>query len=103
MIDSVNIKPTDIVCDLGVLLDGELTLKQHVNRIASTCFFHLRRLMRLKCHVTVEVMKQLISAFIFSRLDYCNTVLGGLPLSTIAPVQQVQNAVARLLGLSRSD
>ena len=49
-------------------------------------------------------MKRLISAFVFSRLDYCNGILSGLPLSTIAPLQRVQNAAARLvLGLSRSD
>ena len=49
-------------------------------------------------------MKRLISAFVFSRLDYCNSILSGLPLSTIAPLQRVQNTAAHLvLGLSRSD
>ena len=72
--------------------------------IASTCFYHLRRLRQLKRHVGVEVMKQLLSSFIFSRLDYCNALLIGLPFSTIAPLQRVQNAAARLLGgLSRRD
>ena len=48
-------------------------------------------------------MKQLISS-IFSRLDYCNAPLIGLPFSTIAPSQRVQNAAARLLlELSRRD
>ena len=45
-------------------------------------------------------MKQLVSAFIFSRLNYCNAVLYGLPQSTIGPLQRVQNAAARVtLGL----
>ena len=49
-------------------------------------------------------MRQLISSFIFSRLDYCNALLIGLLFSTIAPLQRVQNAAARLLlGLSRRD
>ena len=104
MIDSMDVKPSDVVRDLGVLLDSELTLKHHVNRIASTCFYHLRRLRQLKRHVRLEVMKQLISSFIFSRLDYCKALLIGLPFSTIAPLQRVQNAAARLLlGLSRRD
>jgi len=42
-------------------------------------------------------MKQLISSFIFSRLDYCNALLISLPFTTIAPLQRVQNAAARLL------
>ena len=86
-------------CVLQVLLDCELTLKQHVNRITTTCFYHLRRLRQIKRHVDVRVMKQLISAFIFSRLDYCNVILSGLPLSTIAALQRVQNAAARTDGV----
>jgi len=58
MIDSMDVKPSDVVRDVGVLLDSELTLKHHVNRIANMCLYHLRRLRQLKRHVGVEVMKQ---------------------------------------------
>jgi len=60
--------------------------------------------MQLKCRVKVEVIKRLIIAFVFSRLDYCNAILSGLPMTTIASLQRVQNAATRLvLGLSGSD
>ena len=42
-------------------------------------------------------MKQLVTSLVLSRIDYCNVVLAGLPASTIAPLQRVQNAVARLV------
>jgi len=32
-----------------------------------------------------------------SRVDYCNSVLAGLPLTTLEPLQRVQNAAARLV------
>ena len=39
-----------------------------------------------------------------TRLDYCNAVFAGLPKDTIAPLQRVQNAAARLiLGLAPHD
>jgi hypothetical protein len=76
------IKPVDVVRNLGVLLDSELTMKQHVNKIASVCYFHLHRLRQLRRLLGPDVMKMLVSAFILSRLDYCNAVLAGLPKST---------------------
>jgi len=49
-------------------------------------------------------MKHLVAAAILGRLDYCNSVLAGLPWSTVDPLQRVQNAAARLvLGLSPRD
>jgi len=43
------------------------------------------------------IMIMIISAFVLSRLDYCNAVLAGLPKVTIAPLQRAQNAAARLI------
>jgi len=90
-INDVMLQPKD-VRDLGEQLDSELTMKQRVSRVASTCFYHLCRFRQLKCHVTSDVMNHLVVAVILSRLDYCNSVLAGLPWSTVAPLQRVQNA-----------
>ena len=37
------IKPSNTVRDLGVLLDSELPLK-HVNKVVSSCYYHIRHL-----------------------------------------------------------
>jgi len=44
-----------------------------------------------------EVTAQLVSAFVLLRLDYCNSVLTGLPRSTTEPLQRVLNAAAARL------
>ena len=83
---------------------NHVDLHNVVDRLAicqCACFYHLRRLRQLKRHVSQDTLRQLVSAFILNRLDYCNSLLYGLPWSTIAPLQRVQNAAARLvLGLS---
>ena len=88
-INDVALQSAGVVRDVGVLLDNQLTMKQHVNRVASSCFFHLRRLRQIKRLVTLEATNQLVAAVILGRLDYCNSVLAGLPCSTVAPLQRV--------------
>jgi len=44
-----------------------------------------------------DVSARLVSALVLSRLDYCNAVLAGLPAATLAPLQRVLNAAARLV------
>jgi len=85
-IGDVEVKPSTVVRDLGVLLDGELTLKQHISKVASCCYYHIRRLRQVSRFVSRDIMMQLTSAFILSRLDYCNSILAGLPKSFIATV-----------------
>jgi len=77
-------------------------MKHHVIKIASACFYHIRRLRNIRHHVSKEVLKQLVTSIVLSRLDYCNAILAGLPVSTLMPLQRAQNAAARLvLGLNR--
>ena len=59
------------------------------------CAFNLqRRLRQIRHLVSKEVLTQLVTSLVLSRLDYCNAVLAGLPASTLAPLQHAQNAAA---------
>ncbi len=49
----------------------------------------------------VSDAEKLVHAFMTSRLDYCNALLGGCPASSINKLQVVQNAAARVLTRSR--
>ncbi len=51
--------------------------------------------------LSVSDAEKLVHAFMTSRLDYCNALLGGCPGSSINKLQIVQNAAARVLTRSR--
>ena len=84
-IESVVINPYS-VRDLGVLLDNELTMRPHINKISSTCFYHLQRLRQLRRLVDRAMMQRLVSAFVISRLDYCKSTVAGLPACVLEPL-----------------
>ena len=72
---SVVIKPVAVVRDLGVWLDNELSLRQHVAKVASARFYQLRRLRQIRRRAGCEVTTRLVLALVTSRLDYCNSLL----------------------------
>jgi hypothetical protein len=90
--------------DLGVFIDADLTMHQHVNEIVSRWFAALRQLRAVRRYVSASVMQSLVTSLILTRLDYCNSVLFGLPAIQIRRLQAVQNAAARLVfGIRRSE
>ena len=47
--------------------------------------------------LTKEATETLVHAFISSQLDYCNSLLYGLPASTLNKLQLIQNHAARVV------
>ena len=85
------------VRDLGVTLDSSLTFTEHISNLTRSCFFQLRRLRAIRRSVSPSVFTTIVHAFICSRLDYCNSLLMGLPKQRLSPLQSVLNASARLI------
>ena len=50
-----------------------------------------------RCYLTLEAVQVLIQAVVLSCLDYCNSLLAGLPACAVKPLQLIQNAAARLV------
>ena len=85
-------------------LDSELIMRPHIARTASTSFFHLRRLRQLRRFADQSTMQRFVSAFVIARLDYCHSVMAGLPASSLAPLIHVLSAAVRLVaGLGPRD
>ena len=72
-------------------------MKDHVSHIVKTTNFHLRNIARVRKFLTFEATKQAVISLALSRLDYCNSLLAGLPSSLIYKLQLVQNFAARVI------
>ena len=91
------VTPSNVVHDLGVLSNSELTMRQHISKIVGVCFYHLRCLKKVRRILGSRVTCRLVTAFVMSRLDFCNALLAGLLQSTVAPLQRVQNTTVHLV------
>ena len=72
-------------------------METHVSKVCSAAFYFLHNLRRIRKYLSEQTTKTLVHALITSRLDYCNSLLYGMPQSLIDRLQRVQNAAARLI------
>ena len=83
--------------NLGVYFDSKLSMTPHINHLAQIMFLELRRIKQIRSFLNEGAVKTLVSSFILSRLDYCNSLLYGLPMDTLKRLQLIQNNAARLI------
>ncbi len=62
---------------------------------------NLRNISKIRKYLTQDSAEILIHAFIGSKLDYCNSILDGIPKKLICKLQRFQNTAARIVTLTR--
>ncbi|XP_053541743.1 uncharacterized protein LOC128634923 [Ictalurus punctatus] len=96
-LSSSTLKPTRTARNLGVILEDSFTFTDHISTTARSCRFILYKIKKIRPYLTEQATQILVQALVISKLDYCNSLLSGLPASSIEPVQMIQNAAARLV------
>ncbi|KAK3538628.1 hypothetical protein QTP86_009148 [Hemibagrus guttatus] len=91
------ISPTASARNLGVTMDNQLSFSSHVTNVTRSCRFLLYNIRRIRPFLSTQATQVLVQSLVISRLDYCNSLLAGLPLNAIRPLQMIQNAAARLV------
>ena len=96
--DSTASVPTSgSVKNLGLTLDCHLTMKTHISNLVRSANVKLRRVSSIRHLLSTDATKILVSAFVLSRVDYCNYLLSGCLQYFLNKVQKVQNNAVRLV------
>ena len=83
--------------DLGVTIDGPLTMRDHVQKICRSSSYQLRQLRVIRGSLSIDACTMLVHAFVSSRLDYCNSLLAGISDELVNKLQSVLRSAARLI------
>ena len=88
---------TDKAKNLGIYFDSNLSMTYHIDHLCKIAFLELRRISQLSMFLNQESMKTLVSSFVFSRIDYCNSLMYNLPKIILCKLQRIQNHAARIV------
>ena len=100
-VGSTTIEKSSSARNLGVIIDNNLKMDKHITSVCKSTNFHLRNIGSIRNVLTESTAAQLVHALITSRLDYCNSLLFGLPDTQIKRLQQVQNNAASMVARVR--
>ena len=103
-VDRASVALSVSVKNLGVTLGYRLTMKTHVSNLVRSANFELRHISSIRHLLSTDATKILVSAFVFSHLDYCSSLRFGCPQYLLNKLQNTQNNAARLvLRVSKMD
>ena len=96
-VSDITIPFSKSVRNLGVFLDGPLSMEDHIKHLCKVLYFQLRRIAKIRHLLSVESANKLCVSLILSKLDYCNSLLYGVSDKHLAKLQRIQNSAARLV------
>ena len=96
-VGDTEISSSDKARNLGVIFDSFMNLEPHITQVCRVAYMHLSTVRKIRNFLTDETASQLIHAFITSRIDYCNSILYGMPDTILSDLERIQNTAARIL------
>jgi hypothetical protein len=97
IIGEASITPKPVVGNLGARLDQVMSMEQQVSSVTPKMYFNIRRISKIKHHLSSDASAKVINATVTSHLDYHNGLLLGLSDTALYKLQVAQNNATRLL------
>ena len=89
------IQKSRLIRYLGAWLDNQLMMKAHITNQCTTVMWNFMRIRNVRQYLFKDSCKKLILDLCKFHLDYCTSILFGLPDMTIIKMQRIQNMCAK--------
>jgi len=96
-IDGTQVIPVKKAKNLGVIIDNQFTLQDYVSSKCRSATFALYKINKIRPYIDKETTERLVHAFVMYYIDYCNSLVYGLPDTQLQKLQVIQNSAARLI------
>ena len=78
-----------------------MSMDVHIKKVVQSLNSNLFKIGKIRRYLDKKTCAIIINGLCTSRLDYCNSLLYGLPKKSLDPLQKMQNRAARMLTYSR--
>ena len=96
-VGEVTVEAVDFARNIGVIMDGGLTMKDHINAVCKSAYAQLQNVDLVRRFITKEAAATLIQSLVISRLDSLNSLLYGLHNAELYKLQRFQNHAAKVV------
>ena len=72
----------------------------HINKTCQSAYYHLYNIRKIRKFLSYDRTKHIVQSVIMSRIDYCNSLLYGIPEVHLGKLQRMQNSAARLISFT---
>ena len=89
------IMPSLSAKNLGFIFNSTLSFFKQISSLSSSCNYHIHDLCRIRHTLDSTTANTIATALVQSRLDYCNSIYHGIPITKIKRLQHIHNGLAR--------
>ena len=96
-VTDISVAPASTARNLGILFDRNLKFDAQITKTCCAGYYYLYNIRKIRKYLTLDSTRCLVHTLVMGRVDYCNSLLYGLPRNNINKLQRLQNMAARLI------
>ena len=78
-VGDAQVSPVQSVKNLGTYIDSNMSRQVNINNTCKAAYYYITNVRGIRNYLSNQATQTLVPALIIGRIDYCNSILYGLP------------------------